>query len=203
MGLGSVNLSGGDRRRQQCEKIANQSNNNRELLYSLAKERQKRKLEKANPRIVKPQVDVKGEQAVMKKAKGSKWNPFKIFKHKNKQKGEYKALKEADDEDLNEISIDTDDIRNIELRSLELTNFFRKTKGMQELIWDEELHKIASVHSQNMAEGKVQICHEGFENRMSKLPFQVRAFNENIACTCENADPAGETFNEWLNSPSY
>ena len=75
------------------------------------------------------------------------------------------------------------------MRTLELTNKFRKSHGLQELKWSQPLHDIAMEHSFNMHEKKVPISHQGFNERCAKIPFIHRGAAENVAYNMNCGDP--------------
>ena len=58
-------------------------------------------------------------------------------------------------------------------------------------------------HSRNMAEGKVPVGHDGFQNRMNKVPFFVRSFSENVAFNAGMADAIETAVHGWINSPGH
>ena len=54
-----------------------------------------------------------------------------------------------------------------------------------------------------MAEGKVPIGHDGFQDRSKKVPFFVRSFAENVAFNHNMGDPVEAAVNGWINSPGH
>ena len=64
--------------------------------------------------------------------------------------------------------------RNLGIRALELSNNFRATEGKPALTWNDELYKIAMTHSKNMADGVVPVGHDGFKDRMNKVPYYFK-----------------------------
>jgi uncharacterized protein YkwD len=58
-------------------------------------------------------------------------------------------------------------------------------------------------HSKNMAEGQVPFGHDGFKERMGKVPFYVRSFSENVAWNYGCADPIEAAVRGWINSPGH
>jgi uncharacterized protein YkwD len=58
-------------------------------------------------------------------------------------------------------------------------------------------------HSKNMAEGKVPFSHDGFQDRMKKVPFYVRSFSENVAWNQGCGDPVETAVDGWINSPGH
>jgi uncharacterized protein YkwD len=58
-------------------------------------------------------------------------------------------------------------------------------------------------HSKNMADGIVPVGHDGFNDRMKKVPFFVRSFAENVAYNYNCGDPVEVAVNGWINSPGH
>lgn len=54
-----------------------------------------------------------------------------------------------------------------------------------------------------MADGKVPIGHDGFNDRMKKVPFFVRSFAENVAFNYNMGDPVEVAVNGWIKSPGH
>ena len=65
------------------------------------------------------------------------------------------------------------------------------------------MHDIALEHSINMADGKVPFGHQGFNDRMRKVPFYVQSFSENVAYNMGCADPVETAVRGWINSPGH
>lgn len=64
-------------------------------------------------------------------------------------------------------------------------NKLRSSKGLPELVMDDDLNAIAQKHSENMARGKVRFGHSGFSSRSAlarkKMGSNTAAFAENVA----------------------
>lgn len=58
-------------------------------------------------------------------------------------------------------------------------------------------------HSKNMAEGTVPFGHDGFNDRMKKVPFFIRSFSENVAYNHNMGDPCETAVIGWINSPGH
>ena len=54
-----------------------------------------------------------------------------------------------------------------------------------------------------MADGKVPFGHDGFNERMRKVPFYVRSFSENVAYNYGCGDPIETAVRGWINSPGH
>jgi len=72
---------------------------------------------------------------------------------------------------------------------LELTNQFRKSNGLQPLVWSQELCDIGMQHSKDMAEGRVPFSHQGFDRRNAQVKFAKMSMAENVAYNQGYADP--------------
>ncbi len=53
-------------------------------------------------------------------------------------------------------------------RALDLTNAYRKSKGLSVLKWSDRLAEIGRSHSKDMAEGRVPVGHEGVQRRFDR-----------------------------------
>jgi uncharacterized protein YkwD len=84
-------------------------------------------------------------------------------------------------------------------------NGFRTSQGLKPLRFDPFLSKIAAEHSRNMAGGKVDVGHEGFEKRAKTIEAKVkfRSIAENVGASMGHADPEKEVVQGWLNSPGH
>mmetsp|Transcript_16954 Transcript_16954/g.28708 ORF Transcript_16954/g.28708 Transcript_16954/m.28708 type:complete len:114 (+) Transcript_16954:908-1249(+) len=71
------------------------------------------------------------------------------------------------------------------------------------LAWNKHLHDIALEHSVNMANGVVPFSHQGFKDRMKKVPFYIRSFSENVAYNYGCSDPVEVAVRGWINSPGH
>ena len=89
------------------------------------------------------------------------------------------------------------------IRALELTNNFRKEHNLPALSWNQALHDIGAVHSQDMGVGKVPFSHDGFSDRANKVPFFKRSFSENVAYNMGCADAVETAVRGWINSPGH
>ncbi|CAG9324843.1 unnamed protein product [Blepharisma stoltei] len=97
-----------------------------------------------------------------------------------------------------------DNPRNIAIRAFQLSNEFRKSQGLCELVWDEGLMEIGKVHSTNMGDGRVAFGHDGFNARFRQFPIPyVRSGAENVAMSHGMGDPAKVAVDGWINSPGH
>lgn len=75
-----------------------------------------------------------------------------------------------------------DDMLNIGHECLRLTNIFRAENNLSPLTWHQSLYEIGMTHSADMAEGRVEFGHDGFqERRVSRYPFNYQSAAENVA----------------------
>lgn len=84
-----------------------------------------------------------------------------------------------------------------------LVNNHRRDIGLRSLIHDEELGKIALIHSQNMASGKIPMGHSGFSSRCDKARDILGGGNlcsENVAAGQKTPQMA---FTSWMNSSGH
>lgn len=89
--------------------------------------------------------------------------------------------------------------------SLNQTNQFRKKNGLNALEWDSEIWNICLTHSKNMGTGAVKFGHDGFNQRISSLPFHYFSASENVFM-CSGSSESGIAFvavNGWINSPGH
>lgn len=94
----------------------------------------------------------------------------------------------------------------LESRTLTLINEYRASKNLAALQTDEELHHLASQHSEKMASGKMPFGHRGFKERARQITRGRPGIRvaENVA---KNNHPAEETaqraLESWLRSPGH
>ena len=84
-----------------------------------------------------------------------------------------------------------------------MTNEFRKGHSLPALSWNQELHDIAMEHCIAMADGKVPIGHDGFNDRSAKVSFYKRSFAENVAYNMGQADAVQCAVSGWIKSPGH
>lgn len=103
---------------------------------------------------------------------------------------------------LNSFSSRTDNA-NLVSDILSLTNQFRKSEGLPELIMKQQLNALAQKHSIDMARGLVAFGHAGFGEREAKAQREIEglySFAENVAYGVNSAD---EVVTMWKNSPGH
>lgn len=86
---------------------------------------------------------------------------------------------------------------------LSYTNKFRKSRGLGALIMRDDLNAIAQQHSKNMASGKTEFGHDGFNKRelqAKQLIKNANSFAENVAY---GAADGKEAVDGWKKSPGH
>lgn len=96
----------------------------------------------------------------------------------------------------------------MEKKVFALINEIRRTKGLRELVWSDEVARIARLHSTNMAE-KSFFSHRGLDGKMiddradSVGLSKWRAIGENIAYNRGYAKPTEFAVECWMKSPGH
>ena len=90
-------------------------------------------------------------------------------------------------------------------KCLELTNEFRKKNNLPILEWDDEIWRVAYVHSENMGKKKVPFGHDGFNERIKKFRFYYSLAAENVyMCSGYSQYHIAQMgVNGWINSPGH
>lgn len=86
---------------------------------------------------------------------------------------------------------------------MDLVNDHRRSIGLRAMIHDEDVQKIATQHSQNMANGTVAFGHTGFSSRCTAARAALGGGNwcgENVAAGQKTPQAA---FTSWMNSPGH
>jgi len=86
---------------------------------------------------------------------------------------------------------------------LKLVNEHRAAMKLNPLVMNDYISKEAGTHSQNMASGKVEFGHDGFDDRAARIKTQLKNVNswaENVAFGSKTARQAVEM---WLKSPGH
>jgi uncharacterized protein YkwD len=90
-------------------------------------------------------------------------------------------------------------------KCLQLTNEFRSRNNLYSLQWDDHIWKISYGHSENMGLKKVRFGHDGFNQRIKKLPYYYSLACENVFM-CQGYSEynvAEMAVNGWINSPGH
>lgn len=117
---------------------------------------------------------------------------------------------------LNDLKFQNPDMNNVNMskfkvgdeigkKCLQLSNEFRQRNGLAPLQWDDHIWKISLEHSQNMGTYKVKFGHDGFNQRINKLPYHYHQANENVfMCSGVSEWSVSEMgVNGWINSPGH
>lgn len=97
---------------------------------------------------------------------------------------------------------------DLEQRAFELLNERRRELGLSTLVWNDDVAKIARLHSQNMAENKF-FSHRGLDGSMvndradKNGMTKWRAIGENIAYLRGYENPVEFAITRWMQSTSH
>ncbi len=113
-------------------------------------------------------------------------------------------------EHLAQIAVnDTDDraaeFAHVEQRTHEVINDHRESIGVHALEWSDIIAEIAREHSEDMATGRIEPSHEGFDDRIAKIRTHITEYNggaENLAWNY-SSDPGLQALNWWLTSEGH
>jgi uncharacterized protein YkwD len=85
---------------------------------------------------------------------------------------------------------------------LKYTNQYRRSKGLKELIMKDDLNSLAQKHSENMARGRLNVGHSGYDQRAAKVKkvYGTSMVAENVAY---GARDAKEVFSMWKKSSGH
>lgn len=111
------------------------------------------------------------------------------------------GISTKDFERLKQIPLDKD-IFAWEDRVVALVNQVRAKHGLSELSMNKEISKLAKKHSSNMADGKCDFGHDGFDARSQKI-FSLGRYmrtGENVAYTYLVEDPLLVSLDGWMES---
>lgn len=96
---------------------------------------------------------------------------------------------------------------NLERQAFNLINSERAKNGLQPLVWDGELCRVARLHSENMGHRNF-FDHEGPDgtnllDRVTARGIMWRSLGENIAYNQGHDDPAGVAVDQWMHSSKH
>lgn len=86
---------------------------------------------------------------------------------------------------------------------LKYTNQFRKSKGLPALEMRDDLNRIASTHSKDMAKGKCSFGHDGFNQRESEVQKIIQPFYEMAENVAYGATTGKGVVQMWKDSPGH
>jgi uncharacterized protein YkwD len=97
---------------------------------------------------------------------------------------------------------------DIERRAFDQTNVAREQNGLPKLVWDPDLHRMARLHSENMARLGFfsHVTPDGLRLRDRVRAVGIQCFDllgENIASNLGYDDPGGFAVERWLTSPAH
>jgi uncharacterized protein YkwD len=96
--------------------------------------------------------------------------------------------------------------RDLEKQTFLLINQYRGKDGLPPLKWNDDVAKIARMHSRDMAKGDVDFGHGGFSDRVGQLKSLMAGFagaGENVLYTTELNGAAARAVQLWLHSPHH
>lgn len=99
--------------------------------------------------------------------------------------------------------VENNQTTDIQKNILEGINAYRLERGLTPLKLEGAISKIATSHSEDMAENAIPFGHDGFKNRMEKIfqQFHSKWIAENVAYA---GDKNSQTIiNLWLNSKGH
>ena len=85
---------------------------------------------------------------------------------------------------------------------LKYTNDYRRSKGLKELVMKDDLNSLARKHSEDMAKGRLNVGHSGYDQRAAKVKkiYGTWMVAENVAY---GARDAKEVFSIWKKSSGH
>lgn len=94
--------------------------------------------------------------------------------------------------------------RTFEQDAFNQINAYRQSKDLSPLVWNEEIAKVARMHSLEMANGSVAFGHDGFSDRAKVLQQKIslRGLAENVAYN-DYPDPASTSVSGWIESTGH
>ena len=94
---------------------------------------------------------------------------------------------------------------DLEQEVYRLVNQHRSKERFSGLKWSEEIAKECRIHSRSMASAKIQLSHDGFDERMMRIKKKIDFLRgaENVAFNERVKDPAREAVETWLKSSGH
>ena len=94
---------------------------------------------------------------------------------------------------------------DLEQEVYRLVNQHRSKERFSGLKWSEEIAKECRIHSRSMASAKIQLSHDGFDERMMRIKKKIDFLRgaENVAFNERVKDPAREAIETWLKSSGH
>lgn len=90
----------------------------------------------------------------------------------------------------------------LEQSAFDLVNDYRQGRGLDPLQWSELIAEVARVHSHDMAAGRVDLGHSGFDGRRDEISETLTFYSwgENVAWNLGYEDPAQRAVDGWIAS---
>lgn len=97
------------------------------------------------------------------------------------------------------------DMAKAERTLFDLINAYRKEKGKAPLQWQSDIAAACREHSQNMAAGRTDFGHDGFEDRVARIKRKIShgQSGENVAMNMGQDNPVQSALNQWKKSPGH
>jgi uncharacterized protein YkwD len=102
-------------------------------------------------------------------------------------------------------SDDSFDAAALEREVATLINAHRKESKLPRFSYDDKVASLARKHSQDMAQGKFPLGHDGFEARVKEISgfLALAGAGENVSEHQGKSDFAERAVREWLDSPVH
>jgi uncharacterized protein YkwD len=103
------------------------------------------------------------------------------------------------------LSAQQTDMAKAERTLFDLINAYRKEKGKPLLQWQADIAAECREHSQNMASGRTDFGHDGFDDRVSRIKRRIAhsQSGENVAMNMGQDNPIRAALNQWKKSPGH
>jgi uncharacterized protein YkwD len=94
----------------------------------------------------------------------------------------------------------------LEQEAFSLVNGYRKKSKLLPFFWNDDIARVAREHSRDMATGKSDFGHDGFDGRVNRLKtvmVQLKGCGENVLKTDDPDQTARNAVALWLRSPAH
>ena len=97
------------------------------------------------------------------------------------------------------------DLNKIARLTHQEVNKYRASLNLAPLKFNDLISDRAKIHSQNMAQGKVEFSHDGFQGRVAALQNTIdyRGAAENVAYNMGHKDPVATAVKGWIKSDGH
>jgi uncharacterized protein YkwD len=86
---------------------------------------------------------------------------------------------------------------------LAYTNQYRQSRGLHSLQMNEDLNKMARMHSQDMANGRIAFGHGGFDERFETASRKIKGFKRFAENVAYGAKTGREVVSMWKRSGEH